>query len=134
MAGLDGEEDLLVNTIGSYSGSVLFDADAGGTTTLEVTASGPWTITISDALLAPALIAGANSGNGDTVLLYQGSGLVRAAISGQSPEGNFAVIAYNAQGSDLLVNEIGLYEGVVALTGPALVRVESEGAWSITVG
>jgi hypothetical protein len=131
--GLDGEEDLLVNTIGSYSGSVLFDADSGGTTMLEVTASGPWTITISDALLAPPLNAGANNGTGDAVLLYQGGGTTRAAISGQS-EGNFAVVEYSSGGSDLLVNEIGSYDGVVPLVGPALVEITSEGPWSIAVG
>jgi hypothetical protein len=130
--GVDGERDLMVNTIGSYSGSVLLDGKSGETTMLEVKASGPWTITISDALLAPALNAGANSGAGDAVLLYQGR-TSRAAISGQS-QGNFAVISHGSGGSDLLVNEIGSYDGVVPLVGPSLVEVTADGPWSITVG
>jgi len=129
---LDGDQDLLVNTIGAYSGSRLMDTHVGGTTQLQVTSSGDWTITLSDPLIAPVLNAGPNSGTGDAVLLYQGS-RSKATISGQS-DSNFVVQEYSASGQDLLVNEIGAYEGTVPLAGPAFVEVQSEGTWSITVG
>jgi hypothetical protein len=130
--GLDGDQDLLVNTIGAYSGSILMDADGGGTTQLQVTASGPWTISLSNPRFAPALNEGPNSGTGDAVLLYQGGRGV-AAISGQS-ESNFVVQEYSSSGYDLLVNEIGAYQGTVPLAaGPAFVQIKSEGSWSIEV-
>jgi hypothetical protein len=97
-----------------------------------VTASGPWTITLSNPRFAPALNAGPNSGSGDAVLLYQGGRGV-AVINGQS-ESNFAVQQYSSGGYDLLVNEIGAYQGTVPLApGPAFIQVRSAGPWSIEV-
>jgi hypothetical protein len=132
--GVDGDQDLLVNVIGSYSGSVLMDVNGGNTTQLQVTATGPWSITLADPRSAPALNPGANSGTGDTVLVYQGAA-GKATIDGPPVNDNFIVQEYSNDGDDLLVNEIGAYHGTVPLhQGPALIAVKAGGTWSITVG
>jgi uncharacterized protein (DUF2147 family) len=132
--GVDGDEDLLVNEIGNYSGTTLMDADDGNTTQLQITASGPWTIKLSDLTLAEPLNTGANQGSGDNVLLYRGS-RGKAAITNQG-EHNFAVIETSSNGGrDLLVNEIGDYSGTVPLSaGPSIIEVQSGGDWTIAVG
>lgn len=132
--GMDGDKDLLVNTTDPYSGSTLMDIQGGTTTQLQVTATGPWSITLSDPRSAPALNPGANSGTGDTVLVYRG-GTSKAAITGGTGVSNFAVIEYNDSGENLMVNETNPYQGTVPLAaGPAIVAVTATGPWSMAVG
>jgi hypothetical protein len=129
------ESDLLVNTIGSYSGRVLFD-ERDHSVAFKVTSSGSWTITVIPLQLAPTW-GGAKTltGSGDNVvriiaaldplaslkLTYRGSG-------------NFAVWAYGGDaGSDLLVNEIGRYSGEVFLGGATLLEITADGPWTATL-
>lgn len=123
----NGSEGLLVNTIGSYTGTHLINVGDGSITSqLTITAEGPWTVSISDASTASKAL----SGRGDTALFV--SGTTTAAQITNSGEGNFVVEVYGSSGSDLAVNEIGSYSGTVPLAAPALVQITSEGSWSIT--
>ncbi|MDP9271333.1 MAG: hypothetical protein M3P14_10255 [Chloroflexota bacterium] len=67
----DGSQnELLVNVIGSYSGTRLFDADAGQhSVAFKVESTGSWTIVIKPVALASAWNpAKALSGRGDNVV------------------------------------------------------------------
>jgi hypothetical protein len=57
---------------------------------------------------------------------------VRLVHRGQS---NFAINAYAADGSsDLIVNEIGHYDGETTLAdGTDLLEIDADGAWSVAV-
>lgn len=133
----DGNEstgELLVNTIGDYEGTTVFgvvDLFAGGTK-LDVAADGDWEITIAHTSAAPVLELPAD-GSGDAVFQYEGD----AASWALTHEGDANVILSYYTGADfdmpLLVNEIGSYEGTVAVTdGPALVVLVADGAWTIS--
>jgi hypothetical protein len=126
--------DLLVNTIGAYTGTTAFGFGLSSTppVNLKVTASGPWSISIAPISTAPTLASPAN-GNGDSV--YQWTGKATTwAITNQG-KGNFVVTNEGSGplGSDLLVNEIGNYNGSVPVqAGPAVTTINSDGTWSIT--
>ncbi len=126
---------LLVNTIGSYSGTVLFDVDSDSVA-FQVTASGAWKIVVKPLTAARAWSGtGTVTGKGDDVLLLGSatSGLTPATIKNSGGD-NFVVQAYTSSSSDLLVNEIGAYNGEVPLPdGTLLISVESTGSWSIRV-
>jgi hypothetical protein len=131
--GIDGDEDTLVNTTDPYSGTVLMDTDSGNTTQLQVTAVGPWNITISELQSATPLNPGVNAGVGDSVLLYQGSRGV-AAITGNAAGRYFGVSVYTSTERDSLVNTTDPYTGSVPMpAGPALIAVTGEGDWTINV-
>lgn len=123
--------DLLVNTIGSYEGvTALGMLDLGGDPVrIAVTADGPWTITLAPLADAPAL---PESGQGDGVYRYEGdAGTWSVSHEGES---NFGLSHYTSADFEmpLLVNEIGAYEGAVAVTaGPGLVVVIADGPWTI---
>ncbi|KQO97682.1 hypothetical protein ASF30_14840 [Leifsonia sp. Leaf264] len=125
--------DLLVNTIGAYSGTTAygFNAIAQGVN-LEVKADGNWSITIAPISSAPAL---APSGAGDAVFLYDGEAST-AAIT-HDGAANFVVSEEtgDALSMGLLVNEIGPYSGTVPLSGgPSVIDIRADGNWTFTVG
>ncbi len=137
--GLDSglqDTDLFVNTIGAFDGTVAVDFSNTQTAKLQVTASGPWHIDVKNAEDARTF-TGATTGLGDDVLLYSGSGGV-AAITNQGTE-NFVVeyysrVAGGSENHDLLVNEIGSYNGQQPMAaGPGFVVVTSDGRWSVNV-
>jgi len=125
--------ELLVNALGAYSGTTIYGLHAlGDGARLQVSADAAWQLTISPvssaAILPPA-------GAGDGVFLYAGAaGSLAATHKGQ---GNFVIY----EGTDdpfsfgLLVNEIGSYSGTVPLTGgPAVIEINADGEWKMTVG
>lgn len=125
--------DLLVNTIGAYSGTTGYGFNSlGDATTLEVNADGNWSITISPVSAAPALAA---SGAGDAVYLFDGSaGKLTATHDGSS---NFVVLEETDEtfSMGLLVNEIGAYTGTVPLSsGPSVISIKADGAWTLVAG
>ena len=118
--------DLLVNHIGSYTGTVPYNFDSA-IGELEITADGAWTITIADLAEQP-LLADTASGSGDEVLRHDGSsGRLHITHDG---ERNFAVIGWG-QDWQLLVNEIGSYEGTVRLESAVAFEITADGAWTI---
>lgn len=124
--------DLLVNTIGNYSGTVLFDDGFGGdgseTKTLEIMADGAWKIELLPLESMKSFNdAKTISGTGDSVFYYTGdSGIATVHYAGSS---NIAVIKHGLD-TDLAVNEIGPYQGTVVLQN-GLIEVKAEGAWTI---
>lgn len=124
--------DLLVNTIGSYSGIVALNFSGNGTTAgFEIAASGPWEITLYSLLFAEQFDDSV-TGSGDNVLIYTGASGNVAHITNDGSS-NFVVYAYGSR-QDLLVNEIGSYDGTVRIQPDTLVfEVRSEGSWTIDV-
>jgi len=122
--------DLLVNTIGAYSGTTVYGFNAfSDATSLQITADGNWTITIAPLSTAPALAA---SGTGDAVFLFDGSaGKLIATHDGTM---NFIVQEETdkAFSFELLINDIGAYSGTVPLSsGPSVISVRADGAWTL---
>jgi hypothetical protein len=125
--------DLLVNTIGKYSGTTAFGLSSvsGQPAKLKIDASGPWTVNIQPIASAPTLTVPAKA-TGDKVFIYTGQADSWAITN--SGKSNFVVTSVGDM-SDLLVNEIGTYSGTVPVTGgPAIITVESDGAWTISKG
>ena len=129
----DGSEnDLLVNAIGGYSGTVLFDENTGvHSVAFEVTADGAWTITVKPVTSARAWDGSSPlNGSGDEVVQISPfiSGLTTVTVQ-HTGSSNFAVFAYSSSGTDLLVNEIGAYLGEVLLgDGTFLLKVTADGS------
>jgi hypothetical protein len=127
---------LLVNVIGSYSGTVLFDSANGEhSVALQVESNGSWTITIKPLSSARTWNpSGPLTGKGDDVVLVSParSGLTTATITHKG-SANFVVYAYSTSGGiDLLVNEIGNYSGESAMPdGTFALEVEADGAWTV---
>jgi hypothetical protein len=113
----DGSQnELPVNVIGSYSGTRLFDTDAGQhSVAFKVESNGFWAIVIKPIALASAWNpAKALNGRGDNVvrLAPPTSGLTTVTMTHRGSE-NFVVMAFTADGADLLIHEIGNYSGQV---------------------
>ncbi|MBB5632200.1 hypothetical protein BKA04_000423 [Cryobacterium mesophilum] len=123
--------DLLVNEIGNYKGTVLLNLSGNTPTSLEITADGPWTVTLHSILSLREFTGATAKGVGDDVLVYRGkAGVASITHDGSS---NFAVWNYGDR-SDLVVNEIGQYSGDVRWSsGPSVVAITADGNWSITV-
>jgi uncharacterized protein DUF2510 len=123
------EVDLLVNVIGSYSGTVLMDAQDGqDTARLKIEYPGTWTVVLRPIDAAPEFIS-QPAGKGDRVFKYLGEAQGLKVTNRGS--GNFIVETYGDEG-DLLVNEIGNYSGEVVLgAGPELIQIQSDGHWTL---
>lgn len=145
--------ELLANEIGSYSGSSLVGVSgevvgtSAGQHYLDVTASGPWTVTVeqpraSSASPIPVTLVGKGADVPAPFTLPSGSVKVTMTHDGSS---NFAVTLYDAKGGyvDLLANEIGSYSGSksVSVDGSLLgtssgihyLEVEADGDWTIQI-
>jgi len=125
------QSDLLVNEIGTYSGTVPFNVSTSERiVALEISADGAWTVTLRDALTVREAPQGVSTtGTGDDVLLYFGDATI--ADIAHSGESNFAIWSYGNR-SDLIVNEIGTYTGQVRWqAGSALIQISADGEWSI---
>lgn len=118
---------LLVNEIGNYQGTVPFNFSEAPTE-LEITASGPWSVTLSDLLEQPIYDGSLFEGSGSQVLLVStDSNRLTATHNGQS---NFAILGWGDR-RDLLVNEIGPYEGTVRLGNPLALEIRADGQWTL---
>ena len=123
----NGSESLLVNEIGSYSGSHFINyRDNSMMTRVMVTADADWTLVIRDITTAPDTL----SGHGDQAIWIRGTEAEVVKITNDG-DSNFVVQTFTDY-IDLVVNEIGAYSGTVEMTLPALVQVESNGDWTLT--
>ena len=123
------DKELLINEIGKYDGYVLLLGKSPYS--LEIEADGNWTYTIerldkiSDTTFA---------GKGDYVsgLCSLSSGAWKFTHDGKS---NFVVKLYTTSGYDLVINEIGTYDGKRMLTIPsgsyAFFEIIADGNWTI---
>ena len=133
--------DLLVNrapyanTGDVYDGVKLINF-SGTVARFEVSATGEWTIEISDLLEAPTIeIPGQIEGIGDSVFLVRADDLADTAlIKGNEDSAHFAVWAYARSSKDLLVNTTDPYDGTV-LVAPdiRLVEITAVGEWSFEI-
>jgi len=126
--------ELPVNAIGSYEGTTAYGMDelSEEAAALEIVADGDWEITVAPVTSAPEF-SDSQAAQGDGVFLYTG-GPATWAVS-HTGEANFAVVYVSESlfGWELLVNEIGPYEGTVAVTsGPGVVIVTADGEWSLS--
>lgn len=125
--------DLLVNEIGPYSGATLLDLEPYATQSqyLEIDSDATWVIQLRP--LASAFpFVGTVNGSGDNVLYYAGGRAAgRFTHHGSS---NFVVRAVTSADWDLVVNEIGSYDGRhVVDVAPAYLAVTADGPWRIQV-
>ena len=128
------QQGLLVNTIGNYTGTVLFNNELSeaDTSSLEITADGAWTVTVRSLLSVREFDSASATGAGDDVVVYLGD--AGAATISHDGARNFAIWSYG-DSSDLVVNEIGAYSGTTRWTaGPSVIVVSADGNWSISVG
>ncbi|WP_084515993.1 TM2 domain-containing protein [Microbacterium luticocti] len=127
--------ELLVNTIGHYSGTSAWGMAAlGEGARLQVSAEGAWTITLAP-LSTAKKFTGSARGTGDAVLLYPGDAAALTATHKGSA--NFVVYEKTDQTfhMGLLINEIGAYSGTVPLAaGPSILSVQADGAWTLKAG
>ena len=120
--------NLMVNTIGTYEGTVPYNFESSPAE-LDITADGAWTVTISALVEQPAL-TDAFEGSGDDVLWLQTDGRLSATHDG---ERNFALRSWGER-RDLLVNEIGPYDGTVRLgSGGLALEITADGNWMVDV-
>jgi len=127
--------DLLVNEIGSYSGTRPIDFfDDEHTSRFEVKADGSWKIEILPLTSARSLsVPGEISGSGDDIIILRGSTPDVATVSHRG-DSNFVVTAYGTLGRDLLVNEIGSYNGKVIVSGDTIIlEIVADGNWSVDI-
>lgn len=123
---------LLVNTIGAYSGTTAYGFTAFGDpgVNLEISADGNWSITFAPISAAPQ-IAVPGGGLGDGVFLYDGA----AAIWSFTHDGssNFVVLQHSdSLFANLAINEIGSYSGTVPMdSGPSVILINADGNWTI---
>lgn len=127
--------DLLINTIGSYQGTVPIDFLAEEQTSrFEITASGPWQIDLQPLSMARhENIPGIIQGNSDDVIIFNSGvpDLLKADAS--SGSGNFAIWEYG-EFRDLIINEIAPYSGTVAMgNDTSLIVVTATGPWSLEI-
>jgi hypothetical protein len=141
--GEDNEKiDMMVNTIGSYEGTLPLDfLDIQQTSRFEIEASGQWEIQIIPfddirVVEVPGIVEGVGD---DYVAVVGGGKPDTLVIDGSQNQGNFVIWGYGID-RDLLVNEIGSYTGTVLVpshiptANDVLVLViQADGNWSIDV-
>ena len=127
--------ELMVNTIGSYSGSSVLDATGEQTALLEIEADGEWRIDLAPLSRATSWDGVSPiTGTGDSVVRIAG-GLPKVTVASITHDGsrNFAVWSYTSRNRDLVVNDFGAYTGRhVLASGTALLAITADGNWAFT--
>lgn len=123
---------LVVNEIGNYTGKKIY-AVPTGEYQYEVTASGPWTINMSQEIPAEVAPEGKVTGKGDSVVFMNISKGAKTVAFTHDGSRNFVV---KANDSVLLANEIGTYSGSkvqkVEDTSIYYFDITADGNWSMT--
>lgn len=123
------DSDLLINEIGNYDGYVLLSGTSPFA--FEITADGYWTYTIESLAKIPDT---SFAGKGDYVtgICQLSSGAWEFTHDGSH---NFIVRMYTTSGRDLLINEIGGYNGKKMVKIPsgsyAFFEITADGNWTI---
>ena len=125
----DEDKDLAANEVGSYDGYHLLEGNPPYT--FEISSHGNWTLTVEK---IPTTSAVSFEGLGDYVtdIFPAKSGTWHITHNG---ERYFSVWLYTTDGRDLLVNEIGQYDGNKRVSIPtgsnALLIITADGEWTI---
>ena len=125
--------DLLVNEIGGDEGEVAvnFGEDPAA---LRVEADGDWSIELVHLGEAPRWDGeSVHEDRGDSVVIVDGvaDGLAPVTLT-HDGESNFAIWAWGESYPDLIVNDIGAYDGTTLLPDGSLVlQVTADGTWTI---
>ncbi len=123
--------DLLVNEIGSYSGTVTTYTDYDDAAMLAITAGGSWSVTFKP-MSAMEEATNGSSFTGDNVVLINADELTKVSFT-HSGSSNFAVWGIGMTDVDLLVNEIGSYDGTVIWSQPqSFLIVNADGTWTVS--
>ncbi|GAA3440900.1 hypothetical protein [Planomonospora venezuelensis] len=127
------KNDLHVNRIGDYSGTVVYNLYGWHkTSAFEVNADGDWKIEIKPITSAPLWKTATVRLSGDRVLkLPAPTKGLRTMRYRHAGDANFVVYAFPGTGNpSLLVNKIGKVSGKVAIpAGTRYVSVSANGAW-----
>jgi hypothetical protein len=129
--------DLLVNEIGSYTGTTLIYPKTKTLKYLEISADGSWTAEVNAIKNARKWSKKIIEGNGDEVIQltksFPASTKLKLNFTGNS---NFIVMTYDKNGKrlDLKANEIGNYSGTKFLGKSVkyLQILAHGGSWSIS--
>ena len=131
--------DLLANNTGSFNGSKAVGIVSAGMYLLDVSASGPWTVTIEQprplgAAAMPTSLAGVGPQATQLVTLPKGLETFTLTHDGS---GHFSIWLLDSKGNnvDLLVNQTGAFNGSKAVkipqTGIYLFSISADGDWTI---
>jgi len=124
--------DLLVNDIAVYEGTRPMQFDEEPVSGLEITADGNWTYFVQPLYEAEA-VACEFSGQGDDVVLVMdftdSAGPATLVNTGDS---NFAIWVWGQTDRDLIVNDVGPYEGTVVVeSGLFIWDITATGGWTV---
>lgn len=133
--------DLLVNEIGPFDGSTALRIEIAGAYALDITADGAWTIEIEQ--LKPTSAPGVpqtftGTGPKASSLFWLDKTLTTFDMT-HDGSSNFAIWLLDSNGEhvDLLVNEIGPFDGSTAIGVPAagvhILDIYADGHWTISV-
>jgi hypothetical protein len=123
--------NVLVHAVGAFNGVVPLNFDSNITTRLQVQSTGDFQIIVMDPSMARRLDK-TITGRGADVLAFTGPGVATLTHDGQS---NFQVVICGRDRTDLLVNEIGPYEGQVPFSATsAWLFITADGNWTINIG
>lgn len=133
--------ELLVNHIGAFDGSVAVAIPAGAEYLLDINADGNWTVAVDQSIpdsVDSAPIEFSGTGDKATEFFGIGEGLATFEMS-HSGSSNFIVELKDLSGNtvDLLVNEIGAFDGSTASridrSGIYILNVTADDDWSINI-
>jgi hypothetical protein len=134
-----GEEQLLVNTIGDFDGTVATNVGSGEYL-LDIQADGSWEAGIEQPRYSVAEVSSlpADASEEDYAVLgpFQFEGVTRFTIDAET-DGNVIAYLMDHRGNEvqLLVNEIGPHEGSTTIRqeGIGLIYVETKESWTVTL-
>ncbi len=133
--------DLLANVIGDFDGAKAIGISKSGDYILDINAGGPWTVDISQPRPQTARgmpVSFGGTGQQVSQLFTLSPGLTRFELE-HDGERNFAVwlLDNNGKNVDLLVNEIGPFDGSKATgikyDGIYCLDINADGNWRIDV-
>jgi hypothetical protein len=128
--------DQLVNTIGTFAGTVLFD-ESKHSTTFSVESDGAWSIEVKPISAARAWGGSERLvGDGpDVVLVLPPTSADLTTEVRYDGTNTFAVAAHATSGKQEILNVVGPFTGPMPLPGgTSLIEVEADDAWSIDPG
>ncbi|GAA3818149.1 hypothetical protein GCM10022226_43390 [Sphaerisporangium flaviroseum] len=130
------QSELVVNTIGDYSGTNVFNVYSWSkTSAFEINADGDWKAVVRPISHAPLWKTATVRNQGDKVVkLKAPTRGLRTLRYKHSGDGHFAIYAFPLAGNpDLLVNKIGAVGGKVRIpAGTKYVSVSANGKWYMT--